>query len=142
MLLRFAILLAATGSLAFAGAIDFSRDIQPSLSENCYHCHGPDAKARKAELRLDQKEDAMRVQDGVAVVKPGDSKASALVERIFTTDEDDVMLPKKSNRTLTIAPKRAKEPGSAEFGVRIAEWEKREPALGARLHGQQSAREK
>ena len=102
---RFAILFVATGSLAFAGAIDFSRDIQPILSENCYHCHGPDAKARKAELRLDRKEDAMRVQDGVAVVKPGDSKASALIERIFTTDEDDVMPPKKSNRTLTAAQK-------------------------------------
>ena len=35
MLPRFAILLAAAGSLAFAGAIDFSRDIQPILSENC-----------------------------------------------------------------------------------------------------------
>ena len=102
---RFAILFAAAGSFAFAGAIDFSRDIQPILSENCYHCHGPDAKARKAELRLDQKEGAMRVQDGVAVVKPGDSKASALIERIFTSDEDDVMPPKKSNRTLTTAQK-------------------------------------
>ena len=71
MLPRFAILFAAAGSFAFAGAIDFSRDIQPILSENCYHCHGPDAKGRKAELRLDQKEGALRVQDGVAVVKPG-----------------------------------------------------------------------
>ena len=105
MLPRFAILFAAAGSFAFAGAIDFSRDIQPILSENCYHCHGPDAKGRKAELRLDQKEGALRVQDGVAVVKPGDSKASALIERIFTTDEDDVMPPKKSNRTLTTAQK-------------------------------------
>ncbi len=106
MPLRFAILFAAaSGGFAFAGAIDFSRDIQPILSENCYHCHGPDAKARKAELRLDQREGAMRVQDGVAVVKPGDSNASALIERIFTTDTDDVMPPLKSNRTLTPAQK-------------------------------------
>jgi hypothetical protein len=105
MLPRFAILFAATTSFAFAGAIDFSRDIQPILSENCYHCHGPDAKARKAELRLDTKEGAFRTQDGVTVVKPGDSKGSELIARIFTKDEDDVMPPVKSNRTLTAAQK-------------------------------------
>ena len=104
MFSRIALLL-ASANLAFAGAIDFSRDIQPILSENCYHCHGPDAKARKAELRLDTKEGAMRTQDGVTVVKPGDSKASALIERIFTTDTEDVMPPVKSNRVLTAAQK-------------------------------------
>src|SRR2546430_13111971 len=100
-----AILVAAWGSFALAGAIDFARDIQPILSENCYHCHGPDAKARKAELRLDQKEGAMRTQDGVTVVKPGDSKASELVSRIFTDDAEELMPPKKSNRVLTAAQK-------------------------------------
>ena len=99
------VLLLALPSLAFAGAIDFSRDIQPILSENCYHCHGPDAKGRKADLRLDTREGMFRAQDGVAVVKPGDSKASDLITRIFTADEDDVMPPKKSNRTLTSAQK-------------------------------------
>ncbi|MEO6786497.1 MAG: DUF1549 domain-containing protein, partial [Chthoniobacteraceae bacterium] len=106
MFTRIAILFtAACGSLAFGGAIDFGRDIQPILSENCYHCHGPDAKARKAELRLDQKEGAMRTKDDVTVVKPGDSKGSELISRIFTTDEDDLMPPPKSNRSLTTAQK-------------------------------------
>jgi hypothetical protein len=152
MFTRSAILLAALNvSLAFAKPVDFSRDIQPILSENCYHCHGPDAKARKAKLRLDQMEGAMRTQDGVTVVKPGDSKGSELIARIFTTDEDDVMPPPKANRVLAgaqkellrrwvdegakwgehwafVAPKRPDVPGSAEFGVRIAEWKKREPS--------------
>ena len=28
---------------------DFAREVQPILSENCYACHGPDAKARATE---------------------------------------------------------------------------------------------
>ncbi len=165
MFTRIAILFAITPIAAFAGAIDFSRDIQPILSENCYHCHGPDAKARKAELRLDQKEGAMRVQDGVAVVKPGDSKASALIERIFTDDADDLMPPKKSNRTLTapqkellrrwvdegakwgehwafVAPVRTGVPAILNFEFWILNWEKRDAALGAKLRAQRAALEK
>src|SRR6266498_721462 len=44
-----------------ADRVDFSRDIQPLLSDNCYACHGPDAKQRKAKLRLDTKEGAFRI---------------------------------------------------------------------------------
>ena len=105
MSLRFATLFAAAGSFAFAGTVDFNRDIQPILSENCYHCHGPDAKARKAELRLDVKEGAYRTKDDITVVKPRDSKASELVTRIFSTDDDEMMPPPKANRPLSVAQK-------------------------------------
>src|SRR5262245_15097463 len=59
-----------------AGPVDYNRDIQPILAENCYHCHGPDAKQRKAKLRLDQKDGpdgAYRTDEGITVVKPGSS---------------------------------------------------------------------
>lgn len=89
---------------AFA-AIDFSRDIQPILSENCYHCHGPDAAERKADLRLDVEKDAKLVRDGITAIAPGKSHASTVIERIFSTDPDEVMPTPKSNRKLTEAQK-------------------------------------
>lgn len=49
-------ILIAAGASSFAGPLDYSRDVQPILSEHCYHCHGPDAKSREAKLRLDVRE--------------------------------------------------------------------------------------
>src|SRR5882762_1681271 len=85
---------------AFA-AIEYDRDIRPIFSDNCYQCHGPDEKARKAKLRLDMKDSAFRVEDGVAIIKPGKSAASELVRRITTSDTDDLMPPPRSNHKLT-----------------------------------------
>ena len=86
-------------ALPAKAAVDYSRDILPILSDKCYHCHGPDEKARKAKLRLDVKESALRTKD--AVVVPGKSRESELVNRITTTNLDDRMPPLESNRTLT-----------------------------------------
>src|SRR3954467_14688899 len=81
--------------------IRFDRDILPILSDNCYQCHGPDEKARKAKLRLDTKEGAFRVKDDVAVIVPGKPVESELVRRITSKDPDEVMPSPKSNRKLT-----------------------------------------
>src|SRR5205085_3558077 len=95
--------LAALGARAASSSaqVDYGRDILPILSDNCYHCHGPDEKARKAKLRLDMKEGAFRTKDGVTVIVPGNSKKSELVRRITSSDPDDLMPPPKSNRKLT-----------------------------------------
>ena len=87
------------------GKVDFSRDIRPILSENCFQCHGPDKENRKAKLRLDLKEEAFREKDGVAAFVPGDLKDSESWYRITTDDEDDVMPPLKSKKVLSAEQK-------------------------------------
>jgi len=82
-----------------AEAVDFSRDVLPILSDNCFFCHGPDEKARQAKLRLDTKEGALRTKDPILV--PGKSAESELVKRIVSHDAEEVMPPAKSNRKLT-----------------------------------------
>lgn len=81
--------------------VDFARDILPILSDKCYHCHGPDEQARKAELRFDTRAGAFRVLDGQTAIVPGKSADSELIRRITSADPDEVMPPKAANRDLT-----------------------------------------
>ncbi len=98
----FCLLQAMSGLAAGNTPIDFNREIQPILSENCYKCHGPDATARKGKLRLDRKEDALQRHDdkGSAII-PGQASKSPLFQRITTADTEDLMPPPKSNLKLT-----------------------------------------
>jgi hypothetical protein len=100
-----ALMQALIAGAVFGASVDFNRDIQPILSENCYHCHGPDAKAREAKLRLDTKDGAYRTLDGVTSIKPGDPAGSEVIVRALSDDKDEMMPPPKSNRKLTAAQK-------------------------------------
>jgi hypothetical protein len=86
-----------------ADAVDYARDVLPILSDNCYHCHGPDEAARKAKLRLDLQEGALRVKGGVAAVAPGKPADSELIRRVTSDDPDEVMPPRDGVRKLTPA---------------------------------------
>ena len=76
--------------------VDFSRDIQPILSDNCYYCHGNDAKHRMADLRLDLRDQA--IESGAIVA--GEPGKSMLVDRIFSSDEYEMMPPPDSHQKL------------------------------------------
>lgn len=96
-----AIAVAFFTSTAFAGEISFNRDIRPILSDNCYACHGPDEKRRKAGLRLDVREAAIREHKGSRGIHPGHPESSSLIARIATTYSDDLMPPPESNKSLS-----------------------------------------
>jgi hypothetical protein len=86
------------GGEASEPRINFSRQIEPILSENCFACHGPDDKQRKAKLRLDSKEGALAHQ---SVIKPGQANASELIQRVTASDPAERMPPPKSGKRLS-----------------------------------------
>jgi len=76
--------------------VNFGKQVLPIISSKCFHCHGQDEHSRKAKLRLDVREEAIKVRtDGVFAIKPGDISKSELVKRITSTDPDEVMPPPK-----------------------------------------------
>ncbi|MFO0918170.1 MAG: PSD1 and planctomycete cytochrome C domain-containing protein [Planctomycetaceae bacterium] len=82
----------------------FNRDVRPILSNNCYLCHGPDAKNRQAGLRLDVREDAVKpLESGQTAIVPGEALKSHLLARITTTNPGEVMPPPATGKTLTAA---------------------------------------
>jgi hypothetical protein len=91
MLFRLSLLSLTT--LAGAAEPSFNRDIRPILSDNCFYCHGPDKNNRKGDLRLDVREELIKLGP------------QTLIERITTTDADDLMPPAESHKTLSVKQK-------------------------------------
>jgi hypothetical protein len=88
------LLLISAGRTPAAPPVDFNRDIRPILATQCYACHGPDDKARKADLRLDVRDIAVKS----GAIAPGKPDASTLLQRITSKDPDEVMPPVKSKK--------------------------------------------
>ena len=86
-----------------ATTTDFSRDVLPIFSDNCFTCHGPDVGKRKANLRLDTREGIFADRGDYKIVVPGKSAESRLYQKISTSDETMRMPPDFSGRTLTAA---------------------------------------
>ena len=90
------------GDATRADELDFGRDIRPVLSDSCYNCHGPDAKARQADLRLDNRAAAFNSK----VLSNGE-----MVRRLTSLDPDIRMPPSDSGRVL-----------SPSNRARVVEW--------------------
>ena len=80
--------------------VRFNRDIRPIMSETCFKCHGP--AVHKAGLRLDLREQALRPLESKATpIVPGKPDQSEIIRRVFSDDDDELMPPAKSHKTLT-----------------------------------------
>ncbi|HYK62714.1 MAG TPA: DUF1592 domain-containing protein [Bryobacteraceae bacterium] len=70
----------ATVQLSAQRSVDFSKDVQPILNENCILCHKGDAAP--AGLQLDTAAGLLKGSSSGAVVLPGDAAKSVLAQRI------------------------------------------------------------
>ncbi len=94
--------LALQARVSAEDSTDFSREILPLLSENCFQCHGPDEANREADLRLDQHDGALaKLDSGEHAIVPGDSAKSVLLQRIESDDPDLRMPPPDSGKKLS-----------------------------------------
>src|ERR1041385_3168553 len=75
--------------------VDFAKQIQPILQQNCVKCHGPEKQ--KGKLRLDSKEAAMKGgKDGAAFVA-GNADKSELYRRITLPKGNDDIMPNEGD---------------------------------------------
>lgn len=93
--------------VAAEAKLDFNRDIRPILSDKCFQCHGPDEKTLEGELRLDE---ATWAYAAKAIV-PGSPELSEVLERVLSTDPDEVMPPPK-----------VKKPVTSEEAAKLRRW--------------------
>lgn len=82
-------------------ALSFNRDIRPILADNCFACHGLDAKKRKADLRLDTADGAHTSIAGAFPIAKGAPEKSTVWKRIQSDDPDERMPPPESHKKLT-----------------------------------------
>jgi len=84
--------------------VDFNYDVKPILSDKCYACHGPDDKARQANLRLDIKsgiETALELNNNRYILDVKHVENSELIKRIESEELNFVMPPPESNLKLS-----------------------------------------
>ncbi|HEY7326345.1 MAG TPA: PSD1 and planctomycete cytochrome C domain-containing protein [Gemmataceae bacterium] len=87
---------------AVGGEDTFNSQVRPILARHCFKCHGPDEKARKARLRLDQRDAALRGgKSKQPAIVPRHPEQSELIRRIFAEDESEIMPPPHTKNPLT-----------------------------------------
>jgi hypothetical protein len=92
-----ALVLTAAARSEPAPPVSYNFAVRPLLSSKCFACHGSDANARKADLRLDLRDNAI----AASAIVPGNPASSQLIERIRHSDPDEVMPPPEKHAALS-----------------------------------------
>ena len=79
--------------------IDYNYHVKPILSDKCFVCHGPDAKNRKANLRLDFNEKFLKETD--PQFQTLDDVKTEIPNRLLSQDPDTRMPPPESHLNLS-----------------------------------------
>jgi hypothetical protein len=101
---RLLLALATAATPVFAAeTVEFSRDVLPILSANCFKCHGRDSSTREAHLRLDLRDHATALKNsGYTPIVPGKPEDSDVITRITSKDDDERMPPPDKGRALNV----------------------------------------
>ncbi len=123
-ILAFSLLLGTAPSLLAADGEDtFNSKVRPILARHCFKCHGPDERARKSKLRLDQRDDALRGgRSKQPALVPGHPEKSELIRRIFAEDEGEIMPPPHTKNPLSMEDKQILKRWIAEGAEYRLHW--------------------
>jgi len=78
-------------TLGHAKPVDFARDVQPILVQHCSGCHGP--QQQMLGLRVDDGAALLKGSAKGAVVSPGHSASSKLIQRVSSSKKGFAMPP-------------------------------------------------
>lgn len=87
-----------TTSTRFLAKVDFVRDIQPILRDNCYECHA--GTTEEGGLNLGIKAKTLEGGDSGSAIVAGKSKQSLLFQ-LVSGDDDNRLMPPEGNKPLS-----------------------------------------
>jgi uncharacterized protein DUF1553/uncharacterized protein DUF1549/cytochrome c len=103
--------------------ISFNKDIRPIMSDTCFRCHGPDKSSRRAGMRLDVREMAVKaLPDGKIPIVPGQPDQSEVVRRVFAPNPAVRMPPVSAHKLLSDAQKETIRRWIGEGAVYEGHW--------------------
>ncbi len=105
---------------AASGKVDYLKEVQPLLAQNCYSCHGDDTQQSGSGLRLDRRQNALRGGDYGPVILPGRSAESKLIRKLVDGDGGERMPPDGELSPTDIGTLRAWIDQGAEFRNEVA----------------------